>query len=115
MVKVKGKTNGTPLDALEAASDSKQSDSAKRSSPEVEESPAPASAQATPATAPVTSINTEAIALPFTTRARLQEQLQRVERQASFAIVQHAVSFVSRHQEWAGLRLMTRAADTADF
>lgn len=81
MVKVKGNTKGTPLDALEAASDSKQSDSVKRSSPEVEESPAPASAQLTAASPPLTSINTEAVALPFAKRARLQEQLQRVERQ----------------------------------
>ena len=100
MVKVKGKTKGTPLDALEAASDSKQSDSVKRSSPEVEESPAPASAQVTAASAPLTSIYTEAVALPFAKRARLQEQLQRVERQASFASVQLAVLFASRQQQW---------------
>ena len=59
MMKVKGKSKGTAFDAVEAASDSKHSDSTKRSSPEIEDSPAPAAADLAAATALVASMPKE--------------------------------------------------------
>ncbi len=76
MVKVKAKTKESVQSIVEAPSDSKHSDSAKRSSPEAEDSPAPVAIPSTEA-----SIVTEAVARPSAKKCRLQQQLKLVERQ----------------------------------
>lgn len=78
MVKIKGKTKGPALElANVAASDSKPSGSSRPSSPEVEESSAPASTARADC-----GVSTEAFAGPSAKKAKLQQQLAHVEHQA---------------------------------
>ena len=78
MVKVKAKTKCSLQSTGEVPSDSKQSESMQRSTPEAEDS-APVATTTTE-----TSLTTESIARPFAKKSRLQQQLNLVEKQACF-------------------------------
>ena len=79
MVKVKGKAKGPNQEIADAtASDSKPSDSSRPYSPEVEESSVPPDKVTAAADS---STGTETFAEPSAKRAKLLQQLAKVERQ----------------------------------
>ncbi|DBB12285.1 TPA: hypothetical protein ACH3X3_006384 [Trebouxia sp. C0006] len=80
MVKPKPKSKEALQSVADKPSDSKQSDSAKHSSPEAEDSPAPDAATAAP-TIEDKFVCTQAIAGPFAKKTKLQQQLNAVEKQ----------------------------------
>lgn len=83
MVKPKPKSKEALQSVADKPSDSKQSDSAKHSSPEAEDSPAPDAATAAP-TIEDKFVCTQAIAGPFAKKTKLQQQLNAVEKQVHY-------------------------------
>ena len=80
MVKSKSKTTDAPLDGQKTGPDGKQDESLRDSSPDKASNPAPRTDAA--AAASTVTISTDGIAMPYAKRLKLQEQLQRVEKQA---------------------------------
>ena len=82
MVKSKGKAVDAPLDSQKVGPVGKQDESLRDSSPDKTSNPAPSRE-----TAATVAISTDDIATPYAKRLKLQEQLQRVDKQASYCSI----------------------------